>query len=192
MLTPSSTPNQIRSMPKLLRHRAKQWHHDKRQLEEVEEERQHEDQDVDHDQKPTWPPGKPVSRCSTHLGPSTPWNARLKMVEPIQDKHYEAGQFHCRIKRLFQRSETQPPPGYSHYQRTDGPHRAALSRGSDARKIVPSTRKISNSGGISTKVTRSAMRDSRPQPVSLLTTAATGMQSARQTHGNNDCFVKRN
>ena len=30
------------------------------------------------------------------------------------------------------------------------------------RKIVPSTRKISASGGISTKVTRSAIRDSRP------------------------------
>ena len=30
------------------------------------------------------------------------------------------------------------------------------------RKIVPSTRKISTSGGISTKVTRSASRDSRP------------------------------
>ena len=30
------------------------------------------------------------------------------------------------------------------------------------RKMVPSTRKISASGGISTKVTRSAMRDSRP------------------------------
>ncbi len=41
------------------------------------------------------------------------------------------------------------------------------------RKIVPSTRKISASGGISTKVTRSVMRDSRPMPVTLLTMAAT-------------------
>ena len=40
-------------------------------------------------------------------------------------------------------------------------------------KIVPSTRKISASGGISTNITRSASRDSRPIRVTLLITAAT-------------------
>ena len=39
------------------------------------------------------------------------------------------------------------------------------------RKMVPSTRKISASGGISTKVTRSAMRESRPSFVTRLMTA---------------------
>ena len=39
------------------------------------------------------------------------------------------------------------------------------------RKMVPSTRKISASGGISTKVTRSAMRDSRCSLNSLLASA---------------------
>ena len=39
--------------------------------------------------------------------------------------------------------------------------------------MVPSTRKISASGGISTKVTRSAMRDSRWSFSSLLATAST-------------------
>ena len=38
---------------------------------------------------------------------------------------------------------------------------------------MPSTRKISPSGGISTKVTRSAIRDSRPSLRVLLTTAST-------------------
>ena len=40
------------------------------------------------------------------------------------------------------------------------------------RKMVPSTRKISASGGISTNVTRSAMFDSKPSLVTLLRTAA--------------------
>ena len=40
------------------------------------------------------------------------------------------------------------------------------------RKIVPSTRKIRASGGINTNVTRSAMRDSSPSLVSLLTSDA--------------------
>ena len=40
------------------------------------------------------------------------------------------------------------------------------------RKIVPSTRKISASGGISTKMTRSASLESSPSFSTLLTTAA--------------------
>ena len=40
------------------------------------------------------------------------------------------------------------------------------------RKIVPSTRKMRASGGISTNVTRSAIFDSRPSFSSLLMTAA--------------------
>ena len=40
------------------------------------------------------------------------------------------------------------------------------------RKMVPSTRKIRPSGGISTKVTRSAMRDSRPSLSPLLASAS--------------------
>ncbi|MNT43536.1 hypothetical protein D3C72_1800140 [compost metagenome] len=41
------------------------------------------------------------------------------------------------------------------------------------RKMVPSTRKISSSGGISTKVTRSATRESKPMRVILLMLATT-------------------
>ena len=40
-------------------------------------------------------------------------------------------------------------------------------------KMVPSTRKISSRGGISTNVTRSAMRESRPRRNTLLITATT-------------------
>ena len=34
--------------------------------------------------KPTTPPGKPVSKCSTHLAPSTPWNTMENTREPIR------------------------------------------------------------------------------------------------------------
>ena len=51
MLTPSSTPNQIRSMPSLSAAGAEQRHDDEGELEEVEEEGEHEDQDVDDDQE---------------------------------------------------------------------------------------------------------------------------------------------
>jgi len=38
----------------------------------VEEEREQEHEDVDHDQEADLAPGSPDSRCSTHLCPSTP------------------------------------------------------------------------------------------------------------------------
>ena len=49
------------------------------------------------------------------------------------------------------------------------------------RKIVPSTRKISASGGIITKVTRSAIFDSRPSFSTRLITAAKNATPAPTT-----------
>ena len=51
MLTPSSTPNQIRSMPSSVGGGRQQRHDDEGQLEEIEEEGEQEDQDVDDDQE---------------------------------------------------------------------------------------------------------------------------------------------
>ena len=51
MFTPSSTPNQIRSMPELVRDRRQQRHDDEGELEEVEKEGEHEDEHVDDDQE---------------------------------------------------------------------------------------------------------------------------------------------
>ena len=51
MLTPSSTPNQIRSMPSLSAAGRQQRHDDEGELEEVEEEGEQEDEDVDDDQE---------------------------------------------------------------------------------------------------------------------------------------------
>ena len=50
------------------------------------------------------------------------------------------------------------------------------------RKMVPSTRKISSSGGISTKVTRSAMRDKQAQPRDLVDQAAITKASSTPPH----------
>ncbi len=45
MLTPSMTPNQIRSMPSCLGRRPEQRDDDEGDLEEIEEEGQHEDEE---------------------------------------------------------------------------------------------------------------------------------------------------
>ena len=51
MFTPSSTPNQMRSMPSLSATGPMQRHDDERELEEVEEEGEEEDDDVDDDEE---------------------------------------------------------------------------------------------------------------------------------------------
>ena len=51
MLTPSSTPNQMRSMPSLSAAGTEQRDDDEGQLEEIEEEGEHEDEQVDDDQE---------------------------------------------------------------------------------------------------------------------------------------------
>ena len=58
------------------------------------------------------------------------------------------------------------------------------------RKIVPSTRKISSSGGISTKVIRSLMRDSRPRRVILFSVAIT-KASVTPTHSETTMVSSR-
>ena len=72
MLTPSITPNQIRSMPSFSAAGAEQRHDDEGELEEVEEEGQDEDQALTTIRKPISPPGSEVSRCSTQMWPLTP------------------------------------------------------------------------------------------------------------------------
>ena len=113
--------------------------------------------------KPSWPPGRLVSRCSTQLGPSTPWNDRLNTVEPIRMKSTKHDSFivvsiawrsSFRSRRRRASAITSAPTA------PIAPPSVGVAM---PRKIVPSTRKISASGGISTKVTRSAMRDSRLQ-----------------------------
>ena len=56
-------------------------------------------------------------------------------------------------------------------------------------KIVPSTRKIRASGGISTKVTRSAMRESRPMRAAVDDRA--GRDADADAHRGDDQLVGR-
>ena len=63
-------PDQVDA--ELLRRRPEQRNDDEGELEEVEEEGEHEDEDVDEDQEADLAAGQRVSRCSTHMWPSTP------------------------------------------------------------------------------------------------------------------------
>ena len=142
--------------------------------------------------KPSWPPGRPVSRCSTQIGPSTPWNDRLNTVEPIRMNRTKHDSFI--VVSIACRSS---------FSRQAAPRRCAITSAPVApiappsvgvatpRKIVPSTRKISASGGISTKVTRSAMRDSSSSLSSRLSTASANATPTPTHIDDDDQFVGR-
>ena len=123
--------------------------------------------------KPSCPPGSPESKCSTHLGPSTPWKARLNTVAPIKIKSTKHDSFMVESMAWRINFRSIRPRAIAMTSAPVAPIAPPSVGVAMPRKIVPSTKKISPSGGIITKVTRSAIFDSSPMPVTRLITAAT-------------------
>ena len=172
MFTASSTPNQTRSMPSFSATGASIGITMNDSSKKSRKNASRNTSTLTTMRKPVCPPGRPVSRCSTHFVPSTPWNARLNTVEPIRmkmtnDDSFIVASIACLSSFTFRRRRA------SAIASAPVAPIAPPSVGvATPRKIVPSTRKISASGGISTKVTRSAICDSRPSRATLLTTAS--------------------
>ena len=184
MFTPRSTPNQIRSMPSLSAAGRQQRHDDEGELEEVEEEGQEEDQDVDDDQEADLAARQ---RGQQVLDPDVAVDAvegEREHARADQDEHHEGRQLGGGVQRLLDQVEAtagaSTAPGPARRRR---PWRRPRSGVAMPRKIVPSTRKISASGGISTKITCSARRDSRRRPRSWLTTAHHEGEQHADRHG---------
>ena len=128
MLTPSSTPNQIRSMPSFSATGPEQRNDDERELEEVEEEGEQEDQDVDDDQEAELAAGQVRQQM---LDPDVAVDAvegQAEHARADQDEHDEGGQLGGRVHRLAQQLERQAPARERHDQRAGRAHRAALGR----------------------------------------------------------------
>jgi len=113
MLTPSSTPNQIRSMP-------------------VEEEREQEDEDVDDDQEAELAARQARQQV---LDPFVPVDAVEREAEhpgADQDEDDERRELRRRLHALRQEPQVQAPARDRHHERAGGAHRAAFGRRRDA------------------------------------------------------------
>ena len=141
-------PDQVDA--ELVRHRAEQRHDDEGQLEEVEEEGEEEDQDVDHDQEADLAAGQAGQQVLDPESPLTPWKVRLNTREPIRMKitkedslavEFIAWLSSDQLSRRLASARTSAPVAPM------APPSVGVAM---PRKIVPSTRKISASGGIST------------------------------------------
>src|SRR4051794_1207171 len=180
MLTPSSTPNQIRAMASLSGAGPSSGTTKKGRAEKAGEKGGEEEEGVGKKRKarakksrkkarmkqkalvkmrkPSWPPGRLVRRCSTQRSPSTPRKTRLKTVEPMRMKTTKEESFavvsiawrkRLQSRRLLMRARMSAPVA------PIAPPSVGVAT---PMKIVPSTRKISASGGVSTQTTRSAIR----------------------------------
>ncbi len=112
--------------------------------------------------KPSAPPGILSNRCSTQMWPSAALKVKLNTVEPIRmnsTKHDSRAVLSSACTSSLSCSRPRPTAMISAPSAPIAPPSVGVAM---PRKMVPSTRKISTSGGISTKVTCSVRRDSRP------------------------------
>ena len=119
--------------------------------------------------KPSWPPGRLRQQV---LDPDVAVDAVEGEAEDAradQDEHHEGRELRGRVHRLAQQLAARGAARASAMISAPVAPMAPPSVGvATPRKIVPSTRKISASGGISTNVTCSASRDSRPSLSTLV------------------------
>jgi len=156
MFTASSTPNHTGSMPSLMATGPSSGTTMKASSKKSRKNASTKIRMLTTIRKPTGPPGSPPSRCSTHLAPSTAWNDRLNTVEPIRMKSTKQDSFI--VESIAWRINFK-----SSRRRLTAMISAPMAPiAPPSVKMVPSTRKISASGGIRTKVTRSAICDSSP------------------------------
>ena len=172
MLTASSTPNHTRSMPSLSATGASSGTTMNDSSKKSRKNASTKIRMLTTIRKPSWPPGRLVNRCSTHFGPSTPWNDRLNTVEPTRMKSTKHESFMVESiawRRSFMSMRLRASAMMSAPVAPIAPPSVGVAM---PRKMVPSTRKMSPSGGISTKVTRSAMFDRSFRRATLLMTAS--------------------
>ena len=132
MLTPSRTPNQIRSMPRCSATGPTSGTMMKAISKKSRKKARTKTRTLTTIRKPSWPPGSPVSRFSIQTWPSTPKKVRLKTREPMRMNSTKddslvvessAWRTIVQLSRRLTRGQ---------HQRADGAHGAALGGRGDA------------------------------------------------------------
>ena len=134
MFTASSTPNQTRSMPSFSATGASSGTTMKDSSKKSRKKASRKIRMFTTIRKPSWPPGRPVSRCSTQRGPSTPWNDQAEDGGADQDEQHEAGQLHGGVQRLLQQPKVKAPARQRHDEGAQRAHGAAFGGRRDAQE----------------------------------------------------------
>ncbi len=155
MYSPSSTPNQIRSIPSFSATGASSGTTMKAELEVVEEEGQQEDAD-DQTRKPFLAAGQVAQQV---LDPQVALDAvegQREDPRADQDHHHEGGQPGGALHGLLEQLHVDAPAHDRQRQRAAGPHGTAFGRRGDAQEDGARRQEDDDSGGISVVTTRSS------------------------------------
>jgi hypothetical protein len=147
-------PDQVDAQ--LLGRRRQQRHDDEGQLEEIEEEGQQEDQNVHHDQEADLTAGQAAQQMLDPQVALDTVEGEREDPRTDQDHHHEGGQPRSALHRLLELRHVDAAAHHRQHQRTKAPIAPPSVGVAIPRKIVPSTRKISSSGGSRLVITRSA------------------------------------
>ncbi len=159
------TPNQIRSMPRCSAAGPEQGDDDEGELEEIEEEGEHEDEGVDEDQEAELAAGQ---RGQQVLDPDVSAHAvkgEREHAGAEQDEDDEGRQLGGGFHRLAYQVPGQAPLHGARMSAPLAPIAPPSVGVATPMKMVPSTRKIRNSGGTITNVVCCAICDRMRTPV---------------------------
>ena len=134
MFTPSSTPNQIRSMPSFS---ATGPISGTTMNDSSKKSRKNARKKISRFttiRKPSWPPGRLVSRCSTQLRAVHALEHQAEHCRADQDEHHEAGELGRGVQRLLEQREAEAPRAMAMMHRANRAHRAAFGRRRDAQE----------------------------------------------------------
>ena len=112
--------------------------------------------------KPQAPPGMPSNRCSTQMWPSAALKVKLNTVEPIRMNSTKDASLAVFSRACLSRGMLIRRLPMARISAPSAPMAPPSVGVATPRKMVPKTRKIRISGGISTKVTCSASLESKP------------------------------
>ena len=158
MLTPRITPNQIRSMPSLSAAGPSSGTTMKASSKKSRKNASRKTRMLTTIRKPTWPPGSDDQQV---LDPDMAVDAvegEREHARADQDEHHEGRELGRRVQRLRSRSKVRRRLASASSMAPAAPIAPPSVGVARPMKIVPSTRKISPSGGTSTKMTCSASR----------------------------------
>ena len=107
MFTASSTPNQTRSMPSLSATGPSSGTTMKDSSKKSRKNASTKTRMFTTIRKPSWPPGRLVSRCSTQIGAVHALEGQAEHGGADQDEHHEARELHRRVHRLAQQLQAE-------------------------------------------------------------------------------------
>ena len=106
--------------------RAQQGDDDEGQLEKIEEEGQHEHQDVDDDEEAQLAAGQAGQQVFDPDVAVDAVEGQAEHTRTNEDEHHKGGELGSRVHGLLEQAHRQAPAPECHEQRPGGAHRAAL------------------------------------------------------------------